>query len=172
MQCPALGGTPPAARKIDNPPTLARGRQRPPPLPDGQDGFRFNQSPERPVISSSLSSGLSFNPCREKNLIISAIARDAKTIVRSVSLRSFVTGESAAAGGRKRRLMNATEACIALNMLPTIGPVRLRKLLEVFKEPQNNLQQNGASCGRLKEIGNEIADQVSIGSQLSILTRS
>jgi hypothetical protein len=31
--------------------------------------------------------------------------------------------------------MNSTEACIALNMLPTIGPVRLRKLLQVFKEP-------------------------------------
>ena len=28
--------------------------------------------------------------------------------------------------------MNSTEACIALNMLPTMGPVRLRKLLEVF----------------------------------------
>src|SRR5438045_9681007 len=27
--------------------------------------------------------------------------------------------------------MNATEACIALNILPTVGPVRLRKLLEV-----------------------------------------
>src|SRR6266487_4628459 len=39
--------------------------------------------------------------------------------------------------------MNATEACIALNMLPTVGPVRLRKLLQVFKEPPAILAAKG-----------------------------
>jgi len=34
--------------------------------------------------------------------------------------------------------MNSTEACIALNMLPTVGPVRLRKLLQIFKEPEKH----------------------------------
>src|SRR5438045_4180249 len=29
-----------------------------------------------------------------------------------------------------------TEACIALNMVPGMGPVRLRQLLEIFETPQ------------------------------------
>src|SRR5204863_5002 len=35
--------------------------------------------------------------------------------------------------------MTPTEACIALNMLPTMGPVRLRKLLEVVETPDRVL---------------------------------
>ena len=35
--------------------------------------------------------------------------------------------------------MNSTEACIALNMVPEMGPVRLRKLLEVFETPERIL---------------------------------
>ncbi len=35
--------------------------------------------------------------------------------------------------------MNSTEACIALNMVPQMGPVRLRKLLEVFETPERIL---------------------------------
>ena len=31
--------------------------------------------------------------------------------------------------------MTHTEACIAINMIPKLGPVRLRRLLEVFGEP-------------------------------------
>ena len=37
------------------------------------------------------------------------------------------------------RGLNATEACIALNMLPKMGPVRLRKLLAVFQSPERIL---------------------------------
>jgi DNA processing protein len=57
--------------------------------------------------------------------------------------------------------MNATEACIALNMLPTVGPVRLRKLLEVFKQPQEILATKRNELRKVEGIGNEIADQIS-----------
>src|SRR5881296_46014 len=57
--------------------------------------------------------------------------------------------------------MNATEACIALNMLPTVGPVRLRKLLEVFQEPQQILATKRGDLRKVQGIGNEVADQIS-----------
>jgi DNA processing protein len=57
--------------------------------------------------------------------------------------------------------MNATEASIALNMLPTVGPVRLRKLLEVFKEPQEILAAKRHELRKVEGIGNEVADQIS-----------
>ncbi len=57
--------------------------------------------------------------------------------------------------------MNATEACIALNMLPTVGPVRLRKLLEVFKEPQQILAAKRTELRKVEGIGSEVADQIS-----------
>ena len=57
--------------------------------------------------------------------------------------------------------MTPTEACIALNMLPTVGPVRLRKLLQVFKEPQQILAARRADLRRVEGIGQEVADQIS-----------
>jgi DNA processing protein len=57
--------------------------------------------------------------------------------------------------------MNATEASIALNMLPTVGPVRLRKLLEVFKEPQQILAAKPSELRKVEGIGSEVADQIS-----------
>jgi DNA processing protein len=57
--------------------------------------------------------------------------------------------------------MNATEACIALNMLPTVGPVRLRKLLAVFQEPQQVLSAKRSELRKVEGIGNEVADQIS-----------
>ncbi len=57
--------------------------------------------------------------------------------------------------------MNATEACIALNVLPTVGPVRLRKLLEVFKEPQQILAAKRTELRKVEGIGREVADQIS-----------
>ena len=57
--------------------------------------------------------------------------------------------------------MNATEACIALNMLPTVGPVRLRKLLEIFKQPQEILEAKRGELRKVEGIGNEVADQLS-----------
>src|SRR5438309_8151352 len=57
--------------------------------------------------------------------------------------------------------MNSIEACIALNMLPTVGPVRLRKLLQVFKEPQQILAAKRTELRKVEGIGGEVADQIS-----------
>src|SRR3989475_9586591 len=57
--------------------------------------------------------------------------------------------------------MNSIEACIALNMLPTVGPVRLRKLLQVFKEPQQILAAKRNDLRKVEGIGGEVADQIS-----------
>src|SRR5438874_6702061 len=57
--------------------------------------------------------------------------------------------------------MNPTEACIVLNMLPTVGPVRLRKLLEIFKEPQQILAAKRGELRKVEGIGNEVAEQIS-----------
>jgi DNA processing protein len=56
--------------------------------------------------------------------------------------------------------MNSTEACIALNMLPTMGPVRLRKLLEAFGTPEQVLAAKRDELRRVEGIGNEVADQI------------
>jgi len=56
--------------------------------------------------------------------------------------------------------MNSTEACIALNMLPTMGPVRLRKLLEVIGSPEQVLTARRDQLRQIDGIGNEVADQI------------
>ncbi|HEV2095752.1 MAG TPA: DNA-processing protein DprA [Chthoniobacterales bacterium] len=56
--------------------------------------------------------------------------------------------------------MNATEACIALNMLPMMGPVRLRKLLEVFSSPDEVLRARSNALRAVEGIGNEVAEQI------------
>src|SRR6476661_4952712 len=56
--------------------------------------------------------------------------------------------------------MTPTEACIALNMLPTMGPVRLRKLLEVFQTPDRVLAAKGDALRAVEGIGREVVDQI------------
>ena len=56
--------------------------------------------------------------------------------------------------------MTPTEACIALNMLPTMGPVRLRKLLEVFATPEQVLSARRDALRGVDGIGAEVADQI------------
>src|SRR5205823_12741888 len=56
--------------------------------------------------------------------------------------------------------MNSTESCIALNMLPTMGPVRLRKLLEVFGAPENVLAAKRDQLRSIEGIGPEVAQQI------------
>src|SRR6202049_778420 len=56
--------------------------------------------------------------------------------------------------------MTPTEACIALNMLPTMGPVRLRKLLEVFETPDRVLAARRDALRTVEGIGNDVADQI------------
>src|SRR5438874_11748803 len=57
--------------------------------------------------------------------------------------------------------MNSTEACIALNMLPTMGPVRLRKLLEVFEQPERILAAKRDQLRKVEGVGKEVVDQIS-----------
>src|SRR3712207_5742438 len=57
--------------------------------------------------------------------------------------------------------MNSTEACIALNMLPTMGPVRLRNLLAVFEAPERILAASRAELQKINGIGSEVAEQIS-----------
>jgi DNA processing protein len=57
--------------------------------------------------------------------------------------------------------MNSTEACIALNMLPTVGPVRLRKLLQVFETPERVLTAKRSELRTVEGVGPEVADQIS-----------
>src|SRR5204862_6812403 len=56
--------------------------------------------------------------------------------------------------------MNTTEACIALNMLPTVGPVRVRKLLQVFGTPERVLTAKRGELRAVEGIGGEVADQI------------
>src|SRR5256714_1213323 len=56
--------------------------------------------------------------------------------------------------------MTPTEACIALNMLPTMGPVRLRKLLEVFETPDRVLAARRDALRAIDGIGRDVADQI------------
>ncbi len=56
--------------------------------------------------------------------------------------------------------MTPIEACIALNMLPTMGPVRLRKLLEVFETPERVLVSRRDALRGVDGIGNDVADQI------------
>jgi DNA processing protein len=56
--------------------------------------------------------------------------------------------------------MTPTEACIALNMLPTMGPVRLRKLLGVFETPERILSAKRDALRAVEGIGREVVDQI------------
>ena len=56
--------------------------------------------------------------------------------------------------------MNSTEACIALNMVPQMGPVRLRKLLEVFETPERILSAKRNELRSIDGIGHEVAEQI------------
>ncbi len=56
--------------------------------------------------------------------------------------------------------MNRTEACIALNMVAGMGPVRLRNLLEVFETPERILAAKRSELRTVDGIGNEVAEQI------------
>jgi DNA processing protein len=60
------------------------------------------------------------------------------------------------------RIMTETEAFVALNMLPHIGPVRVRKLLEVFHSPREILRAKPKDLCDVQGIGEDVA--VSIAS--------
>jgi DNA processing protein len=56
--------------------------------------------------------------------------------------------------------MTETEASIALNMLPGMGPVRLRKLLEVFHTPERVLLAKSTELRSVDGVGTELAGKI------------
>ncbi len=50
-----------------------------------------------------------------------------------------------------------TEACIALNMIPGVGPARMRALLEIFHTPQRVLAAGKAALAAVTGVGPETA---------------
>jgi DNA processing protein len=57
--------------------------------------------------------------------------------------------------------MNSTEASIALNMVPGVGPVRLRRLLEVFETPEQVLLAREGQLRMVEGVGTEVAAAIS-----------
>lgn len=56
--------------------------------------------------------------------------------------------------------MNHREACVALNMIPRMGPVRLRKLLGAFGSAERILSARSAELTAVSGIGAELADNI------------
>ena len=56
--------------------------------------------------------------------------------------------------------MTYEEASMAINMISGVGPVRLRKLLTAFREPQEILRARAAQLELVHGIGSEIAKQI------------
>jgi DNA processing protein len=61
--------------------------------------------------------------------------------------------------------MTFTEACVALNMVPNLGPVRLRRLLEVFETPERVLQAKGSALRAVDGVGKEVAEAIATWEQ-------
>jgi DNA processing protein len=57
--------------------------------------------------------------------------------------------------------MTESEACLALNMVPRMGPVRLRKLLDRFGSPQEILHATAAALSQVDGVGPEAARSIS-----------
>lgn len=69
--------------------------------------------------------------------------------------------------------MTDTEACIALNMIPNLGPVRVRKLLQAFGSPQAVLQAKRRDIEKIDGFGLDLSmavsewqHQVDLGAEL------
>ena len=56
--------------------------------------------------------------------------------------------------------MTETEACIALNMVPNLGPVRLRRLLETFGTPGDILKARSGKLSQVNGVGPELSDAI------------
>lgn len=57
--------------------------------------------------------------------------------------------------------MTETEACVALNLIPGLGPVRLRKLLQTFETPERVLCARASDLQRVTGVGPEMAGAIS-----------
>jgi DNA processing protein len=66
--------------------------------------------------------------------------------------------------------MTETEACIALNLIPNLGPVRVRKLLQAFGSPQAVLQAKRRDIERIEGFGLDLSVAVSEWERQTDLT--
>ncbi len=57
--------------------------------------------------------------------------------------------------------MNHREACIALNMVPRMGPVRLRRLLEAFGSAERILAARPGQLVQVEGVGDALAENIS-----------
>ena len=67
--------------------------------------------------------------------------------------------------------MTRTEAYLALNLLPGIGPVRVSRLLERFGSPEAALRAPEAEIARVNGFGPELTDLLSKWEQKIDLSR-
>jgi len=58
-------------------------------------------------------------------------------------------------------IMTRTEAYLALNLLPSIGPVRVRRLLEQFRSPEAILSASPTDLARVPGISQALAETIS-----------
>jgi DNA processing protein len=56
--------------------------------------------------------------------------------------------------------MTETEACLALNMVPNLGPVRLRRLLERFETAESVLRARAGQLREVEGVGLEVAEAI------------
>lgn len=56
--------------------------------------------------------------------------------------------------------MNQSEACIVLNMIPQMGPVRLRRLLAAFGSAEDILLARAGQLAQVEGIGDTLADNI------------
>lgn len=67
--------------------------------------------------------------------------------------------------------MTRTEAYLALNLLPKIGPVRVRRLMEIFGSPERILTAKAKEITALDGFGHELAEAISGWESKIDLTR-
>ncbi len=67
--------------------------------------------------------------------------------------------------------INDSEAYVALNLLPGMGPVRARRLVEAFGSPSQVLQTPSSRLKQVEGIGNELAETIYGWEKLADPTR-
>lgn len=75
--------------------------------------------------------------------------------------------------------MNDTEAAIVLNMLPQVGPVRVRRLTECFGSPTAILEATGSALRGVEGIGPEVSSVITswrehadLNAELALMEKS
>ncbi len=67
--------------------------------------------------------------------------------------------------------MTRTEAYLALNLLPKIGPVRVRRLLEVFETPERILSAKARDLSKVNGFGEDLASTIAAWESTIDLSR-